>query len=64
MKRKKQDTTPRFPARREEFAGELTPDCFHGPISAKHTERFRSGRADAPQNQRKGTASDAAENQG
>lgn len=41
MKGKKMDTAPKFPTPREEFAGELTPNCTGGPVSAKHTNRFR-----------------------
>ncbi len=43
MKRKKMDTAPKFHTQREEFAGELTPDCTHGPVSAKHADRFHLG---------------------
>lgn len=41
MKGKKKNTAPKFPVQREEFAGELTPDCTGGPVSPKHSNRFR-----------------------
>ena len=35
MKRKKPEPKPRFPRVREEFAGELTPGIWPGPITVQ-----------------------------
>lgn len=40
MKRKKPEPKPRFPRVREEFAGELTPGIWPGPITGAHSGRF------------------------
>lgn len=40
MKKYKKYQDARFPERRLEFAGELTPDLAPGPITGAHTGRF------------------------
>ena len=46
MKRKKRvEERPKFPSRREEFAGELTPQIWPGPITRAHPGRFASREA-------------------
>ena len=41
MKKKPDAQPPRFPQEREEFAGELTPGLYPGPITRAHPGRFR-----------------------
>lgn len=46
MKRKKRvEERPKFPGRREEFAGELTPQIWPGPVTRAHPGRFASREA-------------------
>lgn len=40
MKKKTPETKPRFPQPREEFAGELTPGIWPGPMTRAHPGRF------------------------
>ena len=40
MKKKTTPPRPRFPKEREEFAGELTPGVWPGPITRAHPGRF------------------------
>ena len=48
MKRKNRvEERPKFPGRREEFAGELTPQIWPGPVTRAHPGRF------APRERRK-----------
>lgn len=41
MKKKPAAPLPKFPLEREEFAGELTPGLYPGPITRAHPGRFR-----------------------
>lgn len=40
MKKKTPESKPRFPQPREEFAGELTPGIWPGPMTRAHPGRF------------------------
>lgn len=40
MKKKDATPRPRFPQPREEFAGDLTPGIWPGPITRAHPGRF------------------------
>lgn len=40
MKKKTPESKPRFPRAREEFAGELTPGIWPGPMTRAHQGRF------------------------
>ena len=44
MKKKTPEPKPRFPRVREEFAGELTPGIWPGPITRSHGGRFAAGK--------------------
>ena len=46
-RRKSSAAKPQFPKPREEFAGELTPQIWPGPVTRAHPGRF----APAPQQQ-------------